>query len=143
MAGITEIRPGSYVFNDANTARGGHCRLADCAARVVTTVVSDAVPGQVIVDAGSKALARDQCIPQPVAGYGFVLEYPQARIKSLSEEHGQVDVSQCPHRPRIGECVSIIPNHICPAVNLTDFMWLRTADGNLRELPVDARGMVR
>jgi D-serine deaminase-like pyridoxal phosphate-dependent protein len=143
MAGVTEIRPGSYVFNDANTVRGGHCQLANCAARIVTTVVSDAVAGQVIVDAGSKALARDQCIPQPVAGYGFVLEYPEARVRSLSEEHGQIDVTQCGRRPRIGEHVSIIPNHICPAVNLTDVMWLRTADGNLTELRVGARGMVR
>jgi D-serine deaminase-like pyridoxal phosphate-dependent protein len=143
MAGVTEIRPGSYVFNDANTVRGGHCQMADCAARIVTTVVSDAVSGQVIVDAGSKALARDQCIPQPTAGYGFVLEYPEARVRSLSEEHGQIDVSQCLRPPRIGERVSIIPNHICPAVNLTDVMWLRGADGNLRQLRIDARGMVR
>jgi D-serine deaminase-like pyridoxal phosphate-dependent protein len=143
MEGVTEIRPGSYVFNDANTMRGGHCKLADCAARVVTTVVSDAVRDQVIVDAGSKSLARDQCIPQPSAGYGFVLEYPEARVRSLSEEHGQMDTSLCTRRPRIGERVSIIPNHICPAVNLTDVMWLRTADGVLRELPIDARGMVR
>jgi D-serine deaminase-like pyridoxal phosphate-dependent protein len=143
MTGITEVRPGSYVFNDANTLRGRHCLLADCAARIVTTVVSDAVPGQVIVDAGSKALARDQCFPQPVTGYGFVLEYPEARVKSLSEEHGQIDISQCSRKPRIGERVSIIPNHICPAVNLTDVMWLRTTGGSLKELRVDARGMVR
>ena len=143
MEGVTEIRPGSYVYNDANTVRGGHCQLADCAARVVTTVVSDAVPGQVVVDAGSKALARDQCFPQPAAGFGIVLEYPEARIRSLSEEHGQIDISRCSRPPRLGERVSIIPNHICPAVNLTDVFWLRTADGTLKQLPVDARGMVQ
>lgn len=142
MAGITEIRPGTYVFNDANTVRGGHCRLADCAARIVTTVVSSAVPGQVIVDAGSKSLARDPCFSQPESGYGIVLEYPEANVTKLNEEHGIIDVSRCHRRPRIGERVSIIPNHICPAVNLTDAFWLRAADGTLRQLPVDARGKV-
>lgn len=142
MTTATEIRPGTYVFNDANALHGGYCQLADCAARIVTTVVSDAVAGQVIVDAGSKSLARDQCLPQLAAGYGFVLEYPQARIKSLSEEHGKLDVTGCTERPRIGERVSIIPNHICPAVNLTDTMWLRTIDGTLEQLNVDARGKV-
>jgi D-serine deaminase-like pyridoxal phosphate-dependent protein len=141
--GVTEIRPGTYVFNDANTVRGGHCALADCAARVVTTVVSNAVADQVVVDAGSKTMARDTCLPQPSAGFGFVLEYPQARVRSLNEEHGVIDVSRCLSRPRLGERISIIPNHICPAVNLTDSMWLRTVDGTLMELPVDARGMVQ
>jgi D-serine deaminase-like pyridoxal phosphate-dependent protein len=142
MEGVTEIRPGTYVFNDANTWRGRHCTLADCAARVVTTVVSNAVADRVVVDAGSKALARDQCLPQPSAGYGIVLEYPEARITSLSEEHGQIDISHCTRRPRIGERLSIIPNHICPAVNLADTMWLRKVDGTLKLLPVDARGKV-
>jgi D-serine deaminase-like pyridoxal phosphate-dependent protein len=142
MEGVTEIRPGTYVFNDANTLRGGHCALADCAARVVTTVVSNAVADQVVVDAGSKTMARDACIPQPTAGFGFVLEYPQARVRSLNEEHGVLDVSRCSSRPRIGERISIVPNHICPAVNLTDTMWLRKVDGTLQQLPVDARGKV-
>jgi D-serine deaminase-like pyridoxal phosphate-dependent protein len=143
MTGVTEIRPGSYAFNDANTVRGGHCQLADCAARVVTTVVSNAVANRVVVDAGSKTLARDPCFSHPESGYGIVLEYPAARIVSLNEEHGVVDVSQCAQPPRIGERISIIPNHVCPAVNLTDVMWLRTADGAIEELPVNARGMVR
>jgi D-serine deaminase-like pyridoxal phosphate-dependent protein len=140
---VTEIRPGTYVFNDANTLRGGHCSLANCAARVVTTVVSNAVADQVVVDAGSKTMARDACLSQPLAGFGFVIEYPQARVRSLNEEHGLLEVSRCPSRPRLGERISIIPNHICPAVNLTDSMWLRTVDGTLKKLPVDARGMVQ
>jgi D-serine deaminase-like pyridoxal phosphate-dependent protein len=143
MEGITEIRPGSYVFNDANTVRGGHCQLADCAARVVTTVVSNAVSNRIVVDAGSKTLTRDPCFSHPESGYGILLEYPAARITSLNEEHGVIDVSQCAQPPQIGERISIIPNHICPAVNLTDVMWLRTIEGMIHELPVDARGMVR
>ena len=57
----TEIRPGTYVYNDMNTVRGGYCTLDDCAARIICTVVSTAVPGQVVIDAGSKTLTSDLC----------------------------------------------------------------------------------
>ncbi len=140
---VTEIRPGTYIFNDMNTVRGGYCELEDCAARIIATVVSDAVAGQVGIDAGSKALTMDRCIPAPESGHGYVVEFPGARIKALSEEHGQVDVSSCEHRPRLGERVTIIPNHICPCVNLQDRLWWRDEpDGPLRPIAVAARGML-
>ena len=63
----TEIRPGTYVYNDMNTVRGGYCTLDDCAARIICTVVSTAVPGQVVIDAGSKTLTSDRCGPRPTA----------------------------------------------------------------------------
>src|SRR4051794_2693344 len=81
---VNEIRPGTYVFNDLNTLRGGFCTLADCAVRIVATVVSTAFPGQVIIDAGAKTLAVDQCISAPDTGHGFIVEYPNARIRQLS-----------------------------------------------------------
>jgi D-serine deaminase-like pyridoxal phosphate-dependent protein len=139
---VNEIRPGTYVFNDLNTLHGGFCSLEDCAARIVATVVSTAVPGQVVIDAGSKTLAVDQCISAPDTGHGLIVEYPAARIKQLSEEHGQVDVSQCDTIPRVGERVTIIPNHVCPTINLTDFAWWMTPQG-VERLPIDARGKVR
>ena len=52
IPGITEIRPGTYVYNDLNTYYQGVCALEDCAAHVLTTVVSTAVPGRAIIDAG-------------------------------------------------------------------------------------------
>lgn len=140
---ITEIRPGTYVFNDVNTWRGGYCKLSDCAARILTTVVSTAVPGQVVIDAGNKTLARDPCHPAPESGFGYVVEFPEARITQLSEEHGQVDVSKCAWRPRVGDRVTVIPNHVCPTVNLTDAAWWVTADGACELLPIDTRGMVQ
>lgn len=139
---FTEIRPGTYVFNDMNTVRGGYCELADCAARVLTTVISDAVPGQIVIDAGAKTLAKDQCIPVPTSGLGHLVEYPDARITHLSEEHGQVDVTKCDRPPRVGDRLTVIPNHICPTINLTDFVWWCTPDA-IEQLPIDARGMVR
>ena len=136
----TEIRPGTYPFNDINTVRGGFCELADCAATVVATVVSDAVAGQVVIDAGSKTLTSDRCVPDPECGHGYVVEYPQARVAKLSEEHGQVDVRDCPTRPKIGDRLSIIPNHICPCVNLQDRVWWRVAGGACLPMAVHARG---
>jgi D-serine deaminase-like pyridoxal phosphate-dependent protein len=136
----TEIRPGTYIYNDMNTVRGGYCSLDDCAARIVCTVVSTAVPGQVVIDAGSKTLTMDRCGPAPESGHGFVVEYPDAVITRLSEEHGQVDIRQCGSAPQIGERVTVIPNHICPCVNLQDSAWWRDEEGQLVELLIEARG---
>ncbi len=139
---VTEMRPGTYVFNDMNTVRPGFATIEDCAARVVATVISDAVPGQVVVDAGSKTLARDAS-SVPDGGFGHVVEYPQARIKQLSEEHGQIDVRACDRRPKLGEHVTIIPNHICPCVNLHAAVWWLEHGQPLERLTVDARGCIR
>lgn len=137
---VTEIRPGTYVFNDMNTVHGGFCSLDDCAARIVCTVVSDAVTGQVVLDGGTKTFTSDRCGPAPDSGHGFIVEYPDAMITKLTEEHGQVDVTRCPRQPRVGERVTVIPNHICPCINLQDAVSWREADGRLRLLTVDARG---
>jgi D-serine deaminase-like pyridoxal phosphate-dependent protein len=139
---VTEIRPGTNVFNDMNTARGGYCELPDCAVRILATIVSTAVPGQVVMDAGAKTLAADRCISAPDSGHGYVVEYPEARIRHLSEEHGQIDISQCSRKPRVGERITVIPNHVCPTINLTDFAWWLTPNGPER-LSIDARGKVR
>lgn len=140
---LTEIRPGTYIFNDMNTVAGGFCLLEDCAARIVATVVSTAVRGQVVIDAGSKTLTSDRRHDDPAkAGHGCILEYPNAKITKLSEEHGQVDVRNCDRPPKVGERVSIIPNHICPCVNLQDFMWWIEPGEQPRAITIDARGMV-
>ncbi|MEX0671013.1 MAG: alanine racemase [Pirellulales bacterium] len=137
---VTEIRPGTTVFNDMNTVYGGFCSLDDCAATIICTVVSDAVAGQVVLDGGTKTFTSDRCGPAPDSGHGHLVEYPDAVITKLTEEHGQVDISRCASRPQVGERVNVIPNHICPCVNLQDSVWWREADGTCRALTVDARG---
>jgi D-serine deaminase-like pyridoxal phosphate-dependent protein len=139
---LTEIRPGTYIYNDMNTVRGGFCQLADCAAHVHSTVVSTAVPGQVVIDAGSKTLTSDRCAPLPDSGYGYLPDYPDAVIRRLSEEHAQIDIRTCPRPPELGERVRVIPNHICPCVNLQDVVWWRDESGELVELAIDARGLL-
>ena len=139
----TEIRPGTYLFNDMNTVGGGYCTLDECAARVLSTVISTARPGHIVIDAGSKTLATDRPSSPPDAGYGHIVEYPEARIIRLNEEHGQADVRAAPRAPKVGDRVTVIPNHICPCVNLRDFMWWWEPGTNLRPIPVDARGCIQ
>ncbi len=142
IKGTTEIRPGTYVLHDMNCVRGGYATFDDCAARIHTTVVSNAVPGQIVIDAGSKTLTSDRCGPAPDSGYGYIVELPEARIAILSEEHGQVDVTACSKRPEVGQRLTIIPNHICPCVNLQDRFWWADQSGNVEPVTIDARGKV-
>src|SRR3954468_971977 len=103
MPSMTEARPGTYVFHDMTGVHGGYAKLEDCAARVHCTVVSTAVPGQFVIDAGSKTLTSDRCGPAPDSGHGYVIEYPKAKIVRLNEEHGVVDCRECGARPMVGE----------------------------------------
>jgi D-serine deaminase-like pyridoxal phosphate-dependent protein len=139
---LTEIRPGTYIFNDMNSVAGGFCGLDDCAARIVCTVVSDAVPGQVVIDAGSKTLSSDRRHDDPDAGFGHIVEFPDAKITRLSEEHGQVDVRRCDRAPKVAQRVTVIPNHICPCINLQSQVFWQEPDRPLLPIPVEARGCV-
>jgi len=143
VPGLTEIRPGTYAYNDLNTFYQGACRIDDCAARVVTTVVSTAVPGRAIIDAGSKTLSSDALLSGPQTGYGYVLEFPEAKLFALNEEHGYLDVSGSPHRFRVGEMLTIIPNHVCTCVNMQDEVFLLRGGEVAGEWRVAGRGKIR
>lgn len=141
VPGITEMRPGTYVFNDNNAFRHGRIGPDDCAARVLATVVSRPAADRAILDAGSKALALDPSPSHP--GHGYVVGHPAATIARLSEEHGVVLLP--PDEPgfAVGDRLEIIPNHICPAVNLTDELVI-VRDGRITDAwPIAARGKVR
>jgi D-serine deaminase-like pyridoxal phosphate-dependent protein len=141
VAGITEMRPGTYVFNDNNAFRHGRIGPDRCAARVVSTVVSRPAPDRAIVDAGSKALALDPSPSHP--GHGYIVGHPGVTIVRLSEEHGVVALPAGETGFEVGDRVEIIPNHICPAVNLTDEL-IMVRDGHVVDRwPVAARGKVR
>lgn len=139
---LTEIRPGTYIFNDNNTLHQNCATPEDVAAKIICTVVSTAVPGHFMIDAGSKTLTSDRCGPAPDSGHGLILEYPQAIIAKLSEEHGHVDATACDRRPKVGERVTVIPNHICPCINLQDVIWWKEPGASPEPMTVEARGMV-
>jgi D-serine deaminase-like pyridoxal phosphate-dependent protein len=139
---MTELRPGTYIYHDMNGVHGGFATLEECAARIVATVVSTAVPGQIVIDAGSKTLTSDRCGPAPDSGHGYVVEYPEAKIVKLTEEHGQVDVRACAKTPKVGERITVIPNHICPCINLQDVIWWQEKDQKPVAIEIQARGKV-
>jgi D-serine deaminase-like pyridoxal phosphate-dependent protein len=122
IAGVTEIRPGTNIFNDRGTAAVGACEWEECAYSVLATVVSTAVPGQAVVDAGAKALAKDE-LPEEGRGYGALLDRPEVVVRALSEEHGILDLSDTDWRPRIGDRVRVVPNHVCVSVNLQERLY--------------------
>ena len=114
--GCTETRSGSYVY-EGMTRIGGWQDLSPerCALRVLTTVVSVPTRDRVIIDGGQKTF--ESYPPKP---YGLIVEQPKARIYAMSVEHGHVDVSQCDHRFRVGEKLSVIPLHQGKVTNMHD-----------------------
>ncbi len=143
MSSVTEIRPGTYVFNDVNTAMMGATDLSHCALTILATVVSRAVKGRAVVDAGSKTLASDPCINKEHAGIGHVLDCPGLFLQSMSEEHGHLNVEHCDRIPAIGDRLRIIPNHVCTAVNLHEELWGIRKDEVVEHWRISGRGLVR
>jgi D-serine deaminase-like pyridoxal phosphate-dependent protein len=115
------------------------CEPDDVAYTVLASVVSVSVPGQAVVDAGSKALAREE-FRGGGDGYGTLLDRPEVRLKGLSEEHGILDLTGTEWRPRVGDRVRIVPNHVCVSVNLQDRLLAIEPGGALRPIPIEARG---
>jgi D-serine deaminase-like pyridoxal phosphate-dependent protein len=136
-----ELRSGTYIFLDRNVATsepdGG---LDACALWVEVGVVSVSLEGQAVIDAGSKTLTSD---PSPEGGHGAVVGMPEARLHTINEEHGYLDVSGLDEPPRFGQHLQVIPNHACGCVNLHDAL-LGVRDGVVeRVIAVEARGLVR
>ena len=135
---FTEHRAGMYVYGDRNLVDAGVMALDDCSYFVLATVVSRPTEDRVVLDTGSKSLAADSARQTP--GHGLIVEYPQAEIFKLSEEHGHVDVSRCDRKPEIGERVSVLVNHCCVSNNLFPrIVGHRSGEVEL-EWPVLAKG---
>ncbi|WP_139317606.1 D-TA family PLP-dependent enzyme [Rhizobium oryziradicis] len=136
----TEHRAGTYLYSDRAMAGAGHGTLDDCAMHILATVVSRPTPDRAIIDAGSKALTSDLL---GMSDYGHIIDYPEASITGLSEEHGTVDLSKIAgKRPEIGDKIRIIPNHTCVVSNLFDFITFHRDGVVTRVETVAARGLV-
>lgn len=140
IAGTTEHRAGTYIFNDRMMVRCGAATLDDCALNVIATVVSRGGPERGILDAGSKTLTSDP--GGGLDGYGLILEHPKARIDKFAEEHGFLDLSACEDRPKVGDVVRIVPNHVCVVVNMVDRVIATRGAAIVDEIPVAARGRI-
>jgi D-serine deaminase-like pyridoxal phosphate-dependent protein len=139
----TELRVGTYVYGDRACLSNGVYELDDCALRVRATVVSRPTSTQMILDAGSKTLTNDSAEGVHDDLFGLILEYPQARLVQLSEEHGHVELPSASDRPAVGETVTILPNHACAVTNLHDRVILHRAGVVDRQIEIAARGAVR
>jgi D-serine deaminase-like pyridoxal phosphate-dependent protein len=137
---VTEVRPGTYVYNDRATAELGACGWDDCAFTVLATVVSTAVTGQAVVDAGSKALGREPLPAGDAFGFGVVLDHADVLVTRMSEEHGILDLRRTSWKPSVGDLVRIVPNHVCVVVHLNDVIHGVRSDVVESSWPVTARG---
>lgn len=143
VEGLTEIRPGTYVFNDVNTVASGGCGLEDCAASILAAVVSTARPGQMIIDGGSKTFSSDRPSNPAEVTFGHVVEAPGARFHKMNEEHGFIDITHAERGFSVGDRVHVIPNHICVAVNLHEKVY-GIREGEVEAVwTVDGRGKLQ
>lgn len=136
VAGLTELRPGAYVFNDAQQWELGACDSSSIALTAYATVVSHA-GGRLVLNVGSKVLGADRA---PYAtGSGRLLDHPNARIVQLSEHHAVCDLGS-ERLPELGSIVRAVPNHCCNAVNLTDELVIVQGGVQIDTWRVAARG---
>ena len=143
VAGVTEIRPGTYVFNDVQQMRLGVATVEDCAARVLVTVIARPAGDRFAVDGGSKTFSSDGADAAPrFPGKGVVVGRPDLRLDFFSEEHGVGHV-EGDGELRIGDRLEVIPLHACSCVNLHD-VALGVRNGVVeRELAIEGRGRIR
>jgi D-serine deaminase-like pyridoxal phosphate-dependent protein len=137
---LTEYRAGTYIYNDVMQVTAGAATWDDCAMTVRTTVISRPTDDRAILDAGSKVMTYEQYYAK---GFGRIIEYPDAVITGFSEEHGMVDLTGSPKKPKVGEVVSVIPNHCCVVTNMMDEIYAVRGSTVEAAWPVAARGKVR
>jgi D-serine deaminase-like pyridoxal phosphate-dependent protein len=145
MPGVTEIRPGNYVFYDAMQVGLGVASLDRCALRVLATVVSHAARDRAVIDAGSKTLTTDRGAhgQTTAGGYGVIFGREDIHIERLSEEHGWLRLDPAGSDVEIGDTLEIVPVHACPVANLAHELTV-VRDGTVIERwVVAAAGRVR
>ncbi|RPJ83450.1 MAG: hypothetical protein EHM18_14135 [Acidobacteria bacterium] len=116
--------------------------MDSCAASVLVTVVSKAVPGKGIVDGGSKTFSSDPCLAGNT-GFGLIKEDPDAVFVAMNEEHGYLDISRSIRNYAVGGKLTIVPNHICATVNLHNEVYFARGETVESVCPVAARGKIR
>lgn len=112
--GITEIRPGTYVYNDLRTLGRFACTPEDIAPSMLTTIVS--INGtRLTVDAGNKTLTSSR---DAVYGYGRLADRDDVTVARMSEEHGLLAAPLPDHGYQVGDRVRVLPIHVCVWMDL-------------------------
>ncbi|MEN3307161.1 MAG: hypothetical protein V7603_3363 [Micromonosporaceae bacterium] len=139
--GITEARPGTYAYYDANQTRLGSCTIDDCALTVLARVVSVQRDGRPIIDAGVKAMSSDTIAT--AGSLGLVVDLTGAPVDGVrfaegNEEHGFLLDAGTP-RLRVGELVRLVPNHACGTTNMWSNVYAVHGDEVVDSWPISAR----
>lgn len=140
LEAITEYRTGTYVFFDRSLVTRGVCARQECGLTMLATVVSRPTADRAMIDAGTKSLTSDLL---GLEGYGILSDYGDAKIYEANEEHGYVNLAGVAAKPSVGDRVRVLPNHVCPVVNLFDRVVFIRGDEVLGRVKVDARGLVQ
>ncbi|UOQ44197.1 alanine racemase [Halobacillus salinarum] len=144
VKGVTEIRPGTYVFNDSMQVKLGVSDWQHCAAQVVTTVVSRPTNKRAVIDGGSKTFATDVQpghAPLNLEGFGEIINFSDCVFARMNEEHGVILTEHS--NLQIGDQVRIIPNHICSTINLHNFVYLNNGEMEVEKVSIEARGKLQ
>jgi D-serine deaminase-like pyridoxal phosphate-dependent protein len=137
-APVNEVRPGTYLIGDRMQVWLGATPPDGVAIAVAATVVSAAIDGQVVLNAGAKTLTKDMA--PYMNGYGCIPAYPEGVIERVSDYHGQVRFATGAPRPALGDTVAVVPNHACPTIDLFDAFAATRSGSLIGWWPVDARG---
>lgn len=143
VSGVTDIRPGTYIFGDLMQVQMNAHQLADCALTVKVTVVSRPAEDRAVVDAGSKIFTSDGGHSPIGTGRGFVVGHPGIIVQWFTEEHGMLFLPDDERNLAVGDTLEIIPVHACAVVNMVDEVALVRAEEVETILPVAARGKSR
>jgi D-serine deaminase-like pyridoxal phosphate-dependent protein len=138
VAPVNEIRAGTYIIGDRQQWAIGAVPPNGIAMAVAAACVSRAVGGQAVIDAGAKTLTKD--VATYLKGHGLIPAYPDAIIERVSDYHGVIRPGPDGRLPDVGEVVAVIPNHVCPVIDLKDTFVVTRGGTVIGTWPVDARG---
>lgn len=144
LPGITELRPGTYVFMDAS--QGNAIGTTErCAATVLAAVISKPTEQRTILDVGAKGLTMQERSKGICAtpGKGTIWGHPEVHIDSVFDEHAIICSKQFHDSVSLGSKVRIIPVHICPVCNLYDKAYLISGSEVIKELDISCRGKLQ
>lgn len=141
LMGITEIRPGTYIFMDVGQASAIN-DFSKCAATVLATIISKPNDERIVLDTGAKALTSQNrsggiCA---TSGFGVVKNSKDLRLSGVFDEHGLIYDVEFSKKIAVGDKIEIIPNHICPTCNLYEKAYLVSTGKIIREIPISCRG---
>ena len=144
LEGITEIRPGTYIFMDAGQANA-YGSLERTAATILTTVISRPTSERVITDVGAKGLTAQTASDGFCAtkGLGLIKDWPGVTVFTVYDEHAIIYHREFRDAVRVGDKIEIIPNHICPVVNLHENAYIVSGGEVVQVIPVECRGKLQ